>query len=61
MTKPNKPYEAGYAEGNAVKDLLKGESNVSEQEDKPTTDDTEILDKGGGRKEKEGDYLFSNL
>ena len=44
--------EAGDAEGNAVKDLLKGESNVSEQEDKPTTDDTEILDKGGGRKEK---------
>ena len=58
--------EAGDAEGNAVKDLLKGESNVSEQEDKPTTDDTEILDKGGGRKGKtvrmgEGDYLFSNL
>ena len=58
--------ETGDAEGNAVKDLLKGESNVSEQEDKPTTDDTEILDKGGGRKEKtvwmgEGDYLLSNL
>ena len=61
--------EAGDAEGNeAVKDLLKGESNVSGQEDKPTTelipDDTEILDKGGGRKEKtvwmagEGDYLI---
>ena len=56
--------KAGDAEGNAVKDLLKGESNVSEQEDKPTTDDTEILDKGGGRKEKtvwmagEGDYLI---
>ena len=48
--------EAGDAEGNeAVKDLLK-ESNVSGQEDKHTTeliqDDTEILDKGGGRKEK---------
>ena len=55
--------EAGDAEGNAVKDLLKGESNVSEQEDKPTT---KILDKGGGRKGKtvqmgEGDYLFSNI
>ena len=51
--------EAGDAEGNeAVKDLLKGEFNVSGQEDKPTTelipDDTEILDKGGGRKEKTG-------
>ena len=57
------------AEGNdAVKDLFKGESNVSGQEDKPTTevitDDTEILDKGGGKKEKtvwmagEGDYLI---
>ena len=49
--------EAGDAEGNeAVKDLLKGESNESGQEDKSTTeliqDDTEILDKGGGRKEK---------
>ena len=49
--------EAGDAEGNeAVKDLLRGESNVSGQEDKHTTeliqDDTEILDKGGGRKEK---------
>ena len=61
--------EAGDAEGNEeVKDLFKGESNVSGQEDKPTTevitDDTEILDKGGGRKEKtvwmagEGDYLI---
>ena len=61
--------EAGDAEGNeAVKDLLIGESNVSGQEDKPTTeaitDDTEILDKGGGRKEKtvwmagDGDYLI---
>ena len=40
--------EAGDAEGNAVKDLLKGESNVSEQEDKPITDDMEIRDQGGG-------------
>ena len=51
--------EAGDAEGNeAVKDLLKGEFNVSGQEDKPTTelipDDTEILDKGGGKDSSDG-------
>ena len=40
--------ETREAEGNAFKDLLKRESNVSEQEDKPTTDDMEIRDQGGG-------------
>ena len=40
--------ETREAEGNAFKDLLKRESNVSEQEDKPITDDMEILDQGGG-------------
>ena len=52
------------AEGNeAVKDLLKGEFNVSNGQEELIPDDTEILDKGGGRKEKtvrmggEGNYL----
>ena len=40
--------ETREAEGNAFKDLLKRESNVSEQEDKPITDDMEIRDQGGG-------------
>ena len=40
--------ETREAEGNAFKDLLKRESNVSEQEDKLITDDMEIRDQGGG-------------
>ena len=42
--------ETREAERNAfkdLKDLLKRESNVSEQEDKPITDDMEIRDQGG--------------
>ena len=43
----------GEAEGNeAVKDLLKGEFNVSNGQEDLIPDDTEILGKGGGKKEK---------
>merc|ERR1712030_227831 len=36
--------ETRDAEGNTFKDLLKRESNVSEQEDKPTTDIKEVAE-----------------
>ena len=36
--------ETREAEGNAFKDLLKRESNVSEQEDKPTTDIKDVAE-----------------